>query len=47
VQVALYALGGAYSIRIRFPLENVDYSFITKLSFDKVLAKEIDALAEK
>ena len=47
VQVALYALGGAYSIRIRFPLENIDYSFVTKLSFDKELAKEINALAER
>jgi len=47
VQVALYTLGGAYSIRIRFPLENIDYSFIAKFSFDKELEKEIDTLAEK
>jgi len=47
IQVAVYTLGGAYSIRIRFPLENIDYSFIARFSFDKGLAKELDAVAAR
>ncbi|MGC8699974.1 MAG: hypothetical protein ACP5RK_03185 [Candidatus Micrarchaeia archaeon] len=47
VQVALYTVGGAYSIRIRVPIENIDFQFLARFSFDKNVVKEVDQAAEK
>ncbi len=47
VQVAVYTIGGAYSIRIRVPIENIDFQFLARFSFDKNIVKEIDQIAER
>ncbi|MGC8710598.1 MAG: hypothetical protein ACP5RF_03265 [Candidatus Micrarchaeia archaeon] len=46
VQAAIYAIG-AFSIRARIPLENVDESVLSKLAFGKETAMALEQIAEK